>query len=296
VQFFAHIQSSSRPLLPYLSSTYAASALATYVPYHKCYKFSQEVRMRFKFTLLLVIVCMATLALADTVSFAPATSGSLGTATKTFTNGSASITATAMYWNGSSWVASDRGLSLYGRNESNDRGIGVCSPGETCTSPGGGTYNELSNEGKPELIRLALQPGWNWSSVRLSSLDNNNGGALEHGMIFAGSSATPLGLAGNLTNATDFCNIKAGATVTVSGGCTLTAGINSVEPSFSIPSGFAGANYLFFEAYDWTSSTQTDNDYLIYSAAITRVPEPGTLALFGSGFIGLLAFRRRKLV
>lgn len=252
--------------------------------------------MRLKLTLLLVVVTMTTLAFSNSVSFVPATSGSLGVVSKTFTNGSASINATAMYWNGTTWTTSSASLNLYGRNETNDRGIGVCSPGETCTSPGGGDYNELSNERGPELIRLAIQPGWVWNSIQLSSLDNNGGGAVEHAMIFAGNVANPLGPAGGLTNETVFCKVTAGATVTTNGGCTLSGGINSVEPIFNVPSAYAGSSYLFFEAYDWTNSNNTNNDYLIKSATISRVPEPGTLGLLGSSILGLLAFRRRRLV
>src|SRR5581483_2022687 len=56
---------------------------------------------------------------------------------------------------------------LFGRNESDDTGLGVCSAGESCSVPGGGDLNELSNESKQELIRLTLPTGDSWTSVAL---------------------------------------------------------------------------------------------------------------------------------
>src|SRR4051794_809739 len=113
----------------------------------------------------LVFLCLMTCASllhADTVSFVPASSGSLGTSTKTY----GPVTATAFYWNGSSWVTNVANLSLYGRNETNDSGIGVCDPNEfsnginhtnLCGTAGGnGDWNELSNEISKELIQLKL--------------------------------------------------------------------------------------------------------------------------------------------
>ena len=82
------------------------------------------------------------------------------------------VTADSFYWNGSSWADAD----LYQRNESNDHGLGVCSPPETeCQNgtgnAGGGDINELSNQAVYEVIRLDKGSYPAWEELWVSSLD-----------------------------------------------------------------------------------------------------------------------------
>ena len=87
---------------------------------------------------------------------------------------------------------------LFVRNEPEDRALGVCSPGElgstACGVPGvysgsgGGDINELSNQSKPELIRLKIDDGWDWQSVSVSSLDSSE----QERLLFSNSDSLSL--------------------------------------------------------------------------------------------------------
>lgn len=196
---------------------------------------------------------------------------------------------------------------LFGRNDggATEQGLGLCSPGElssyssscystTSGKTGGGDVNELSDEKQGELIRLTLPANYTWNSVQVSSLDNNGGSPFEHGILWAGNAATPTGLAGSLTNETKICTFIAGSPVTAANGCTILSGANGNSPTFSVAGGSAGATYLFFEAYDWTNTSNKNNDYLVKAASVTRTPEPGTLSLLGIGIAGIFGRLRRK--
>jgi len=171
------------------------------------------------------------------------------------------------------WTAAN----LFQRNETNDHGLGVCNPVETCSAPGGGDINELDNNGRPELIRLTLPDGFRWLSVRLSSLDDNDeDDPVERGQLFSDIDGNP---------ATGFDKLLR----------QFVASGPSVEPSFPIASVDQFAQYLFFRPFDWQNGTNFNNDFLVWQVRIdSRVPEPSTLVLLTAGLLGLgLAWRRK---
>jgi hypothetical protein len=220
---------------------------------------------------------------ADTIAFYPPV-GNSGSSSATF----GSIAVQGYYYNGSAWTTT--GANIFGRNETNDHGIGICNPAEvtSCgTGSGGGDWNELSNAHNAELIRLTRPTGSSWVSVQLSSLDGNgyssdpaNAGYWERGQLLASATGVPGG------SWTLICNFGAYGT-----GTCVNVGGTSVEPIFMIPTAYAGTPYLFFLPYDWRPGTSTNNDFLVMAAT---VPEPTTLGMLATGLFGLILVRRRK--
>jgi hypothetical protein len=237
----------------------------------------------FLFTLSIAGTAAATTTI-DFSTIAPA--GDLGSSS--FVDGGTGLTVQGFYFDDLSenWVTG--GANLYVRNQTNDHGLGVCSPadrgqggasGNNCPGPnGGGDWNELDNEDAAELIRLELPAGYEWVSVQLSSLDTNSNTVSEFGRL----STSPDGDPENL-------------------GVTLwefQGGVDPIEAIFLIPASAATARYLFFEPIDWgaTATNPDNNDFLVYQATIDRrqVPEPGTLALFGLGLLAIGRARRKR--
>jgi len=179
------------------------------------------------------------------------------------------VTAEAFYLNGTTYVNKDvagaTDTFLMVRNTVNDRGLGVCSPGQVGTAAcglpgsyvgGGGDINELANSisGKPELIRLKVDDGWDWQSVTVSSLDGGEKGKL----LWSNSDSLSL------------------ATITGAAGVTsFVAGGSTEEPTFAVTGLAAGAKYLYFIP----GPDGTDNDDLVWKADVQFVPGPASLFL-----------------
>jgi len=234
-----------------------------------------------------------------------------------YTDAASGVTASAYYLNSSNaWTSG----SLWARNETNDNGLGVCSQGEgsyCVTGQGGnGDWNELSQEMNQEYIVLERPAGYSWSQLVASSLDNNNGAGPESGMLFWSDSSndmnvnTFLSSLSSSSNHFTFQNGDFGSTSTVQGDVLATAagqssGFNPNAKFVAFRSGSLGGSTTSSSTYNsykckWkhnctstSSTTSTNNDYVVYGGALTSIPEPGTLALMGVGLAGLFMGRRR---
>ena len=173
---------------------------------------------------------------------------------------------------------------LIARNETDDKGLGVCTEGADASScniggTGGGDYNELSQLVNEEAILLTLAPGWTWSELWVSSLDTGGTGGTEEGRLYWG-------------DVPDVATLLAGSSSFhfVAGGLPSSG----VEGKLSLPSGFNfNARYVLFRP-DGAIGSRENNDYLVWGATATSVPEPGTLTLLGLGLAGVRFARRRK--
>jgi hypothetical protein len=143
------------------------------------------------------------------------------------------LLVSGFHYDGANWDDAN----LYRRRQTNDNGLGVCNPNEApCPGPsGGGDINELDNSGTPELIRLALPDGFTWTSVGLSSLDNNDGAGPERGQLWADDDDDLSNGFGSLVAQFEF--------------------EGTIEPDILIPMAFMSSPYLIFEPIDWFTPT-----------------------------------------
>jgi len=233
--------------------------------------------MKFSSLRFLVIPLAAVLlapmtAVATTIDFS--TLGAGDTGSSTYVDPGTGLTVTGLAKDDATWDPAN----LYVRNQTNDHGFGICNPTEApCPGPsGGGDINELDNNGAQELIRLTLPGGYEWVSVQLSSLDENDGGSPEFGQLWADLNGDPSSFNTLLWQ--------------------FEGNDMDVEPSFLIPGSAATAPYLFFQPFDWKTDRNTNNDFLVYGVTIrqTRVPEPVTIGVLGIGLVALRLPRRKR--
>jgi hypothetical protein len=214
-------------------------------------------------------------AAATTIDFS--TIGGPGdTGSPIFVDPGTGLTVSGLWKDDATWNPAN----LYVRNDTDDHGLGICSPADEPPCPGpttGGDFNELDNDGAPELIRLTLPAGYEWVSVQLSSLDDNSGSSPEFGQLWAGPDE----------------NFDSLATEVI----WQFMGGGDIELLIEIPASAANAPYLFFQPFDWSpGGLNTNNDFLVYQATInqSQVPEPVTLGVLWIGLVALRLLRRRR--
>jgi len=204
---------------------------------------------------------------------------------------SVAITVSGFYFDGADWQPTN----LFGHDQTNGPGLGVCSPGEA--AGGGCSESEIDSNGARELILLELGPGYEWVSVSFSGLDMVGGG--DQGQLW-------FDIDGDVPFFTDpFGQLSA----------TFTAGGANAPVFDEFPVGSLTSR-LFIEPFNPslppapiasgfgvdTAATTTEprvDDFLVQSATIqqtTAVPEPSSLLVFGAGLaaLGLRARRGRQ--
>jgi len=221
----------------------------------------------------LAVASMSAQATSVSFDFAGNPVGDLNTNTLTDND----VTATSFYWDGAAWSAAD----LYRRNNNNDHGLGVCSPPETACqggtgNAGGGNVNELSNQEVYEVIRLDKGAHASWTELWVSSLDSS-----EVGTLFWGNSGDIDTLLSGSMFSYDSTNFGA----SVEGDILALAAAAGFDD---------GAQYVLFTPGSTALATGTDNDYLVWKGAVSVVPVPAAVWLFGSGLLGLVGIARRK--
>ena len=173
-----------------------------------------------------------------TVNFYQGPDGSIGTTATSGPNG-AQINVNGWYYDPGAGLW--KSANLWNRNDGlPEQGLGICSPAETrCASTG--EQNELSNEVRQELIGLSSPTGYRWVSFTLGSLDNNDGGEHERGILYGTTTGNP-----NSTSILYECHFGTGGEIAPGDACSIG---NSFNPSLVITAG-QNSPFMFFQAYD----------------------------------------------
>ena len=195
----------------------------------------------------------------------------------------APITATAWVYSGGAYSTNyDNGLAnptpvtLWGRDQNNDHGLGVCS--ETNCATGGGDVNELDNSGAFEVIRLDAG-GLDWTDLWVSSLDGGGTNNNESGLVYFSDNAFAALDATTSSFAVDFNDLSP----------SVEGSIWSILQAAGLTAADAQKQYVFFTA---DGSNGTNNDYLVWKATV--VPIPAAAWLFGSALLGVFGVARRR--
>jgi hypothetical protein len=178
---------------------------------------------------------------------------------------------------------------LWVRNESlPEKGLGVCSEGQSLCLSGAGDKNELSNETSLEWIVLQRPANEAWSQLWVSSLDVGGTGGHEQGTVYWSNTL------GSLTSNFSFKNGDFGSNAY--GNILGLAAASGFDPF---------ANYVMFRAgLPGGPGSGQNNDYLVWGATLVAcrdctvqgfpAPEPITVSLFGAGLAAAVAMRRRQ--
>ena len=177
---------------------------------------------------------------------------------ETYTAGGITITAYSGYLSGTTVTRS--GVLVGNNRGSDEQGLGVCiGSGNTCNN---GHYDD-----DPEI---------DYSPREVVQLDITN--LLSNGYT---------SLAVNADSATGGEKLDAYTSMSSSGLGTLVGSITSAAGTVSI---VQNGNYLNFISDNGSGGS----DVLLHSLTATKVPEPVSMAILGTGLIGLGAVRRRR--
>lgn len=175
-----------------------------------------------------------------------------------------------------------------GEGSSNaEKGLGVCSSGETNCS-GSGDMNELSDQSAFEVIRLTKPDNADeWTSLWVSSLDSGGSNGNETGTVYFSD--------------TEFLDLTSATGYTYDYYDVETANNGDILDYINPTADELDSKYVFFRAGPNeqcnVKGCTSNNDHLIWKGTLSEVPIPAALpmllaAVGGLGFAGWRSNRR----